>query len=1040
MGGLELSDVQRQVVGHDRGHLRIIACPGSGKTEVVSRRVAELIRKGADPSRIVAFTFTRKAAEELKLRIRARVADACPEKSDFGDMFIGTIDSFCLYMIKEIRPEYRSFEVLDTARRMAFVDRWYYDLGLDGLGSDAGKWRTMTKFCRSIDIVMMERLDRSSMTDAAFAECYDRYVEKLGQERFFDFSSVIHTLLDMLRDDPGARERLGGLVSHVVFDEYQDVNTLQEELLERLSEASESVCVVGDDDQNIFSWRGSNSGYILDFSKKYSKYGSVTRRLDTNYRATDGLIEVAGRLIRNNPTREEKDMRPHAGQNRAFESGDIVHHHFETDVDEFGFIAESIGSLRGTDFVDKHGAEHGLSYRDMAVIVKTNEDAARIIRYFDESGIPCITDSGGSVFDVPVVALAADCIFYAFAAPGLHGDSVPDPDDLQDRYSEHVNRSRSAEFMEELGRVRKRAGAVAGRGGGWLPNLGLQEFYHRVLSAMGAEDGLLDDADMYNLAVLSTVISDYEYVYQSLRAGQVVGLKWFIIQFAESNYSDPRHNDPSAIDAVRVMTIWKAKGLEFPAVFVPTFVSRKPPRGQDTFLDDGAYDSERYAGGEEDERRAYYTAVTRSQKYLFLTGARKRTIAVNGSVSKRPIRPHGFLKEIECGRMTHSDIPPARRRSGREARQHASGILPTSYSKLSVYDRCPHDYRLRHVMGFNAGVPAAYGYGTNIHNIMNAIHSEYIRNGNVPTGGDIEGKFEDMFYMRFAPGRQNENMKRAGIRVVRNYVDVHRGDFSRILDTEKRFELAAGEALISGSIDLLKKVDKDGKTTEIEIIDFKTDTQRKDGRYELDYSEQVRFYAYATRQSLGYTPQRAVVHHLDTDKKEYVDIGEDVLDKTKSGVDDKVRKIVSEEFEPAPEESKCRGCDFRSLCPHKGFSVGADFRPVASNRRSGPPADMSEPETPHEHPGGEAGDLGPSVVSDNMRRKAEELAQAITSGGIRRGGDGSYIITSGSDPGKTYRVTGASCQCMGFRRYPMRHPGTRSACYHTEAVRLAESP
>ena len=109
---LILSDVQKRVIDHEKGHLRIVACPGSGKTEVVSRRVAELIKKGVPPSQIIAFTFTEKAAEGLKLRIRKRLEETCPDKSDFGDMYIGTIDSFCLHILKQLKPQYFIFSYI----------------------------------------------------------------------------------------------------------------------------------------------------------------------------------------------------------------------------------------------------------------------------------------------------------------------------------------------------------------------------------------------------------------------------------------------------------------------------------------------------------------------------------------------------------------------------------------------------------------------------------------------------------------------------------------------------------------------------------------------------------------------------------------------------------------------------------------------------------------------------------------------------------------------------------------------------------------
>ena len=1017
-GRIELSDVQKRVIDHDRGHLRIVACPGSGKTETVSRRVAELVKKGVKPSTIVAFTFTNKAADGLKSRIRMMLEE-WGGRRDVGDMYVGTIDSFCLYMLKKIKPEYRSFEILDSARRAAFVDRWYNVLGLANLG--AHKWRTIEKFYRSVDRAVTEGVDMSSVSNEAFVSCYETYTKKLREEKFFDFISIIATLLDVLERDPDALAQVGKEVKHVVFDEYQDVNKLQETLLGFLSSRADSVCVVGDDDQNIFQWRGSDISHIRDFPARYDKHSVTTENLGVNYRATDALVRVAGRLASRNTNRISKNMRAYEHKG-GFESGDIVRHHFATDTEEFEYICNTMDCLRGTKFEEK-GATRPLSYRDMAVIVRTNEDAARIMQHMSGRGIPCVADSGTSVFERPVVSLALDCIMYAFERKGYRIDGVPDPAELEGRYAEAVPSGDAREFSKGLEAVKARAGDVIAKGfKDWLPNLGLQEFYHRIVNAMGAERGCLSEPDMYNLAVLSVAIADYEYVYRSLRARQVEGLQWFISQFAENEYADPARGDPGQVDAVRVLTIWKAKGLEFPAVFVPSFDNRRKRPLKSVFVDDELYDKARYGGGDEDDRRAFYTAVTRSQKYLFLTSAEKWEISVSQQLPKKNRKPSPFLDEMDGAEFSPA-APIGRPKMEGGADLARADLIQSSYSELSMYDRCPHDYRLRHVMGFSAGVPAAFGYGTNIHNILNYLHAGFAQNGAVPDEAYVRQAFDSMFYLRFAPGAVNENMKKAGIKVVLNYMRLHGGDFERILETEKRFEFTVGGALISGSIDLLKRVGDDGASG-IEIIDFKSDRRGADGGYDLDHSEQVRFYAYAVQESLGSRPAVATIHHLDTQEKETVDISGAALDSTKERIAEKVDMIRRRSFDPTPEETKCRGCDFRALCPYKGFEVGTEFSTTKSEKRENDT--VRKDDAP-------PGELRPSHVSVSVRRNAKELAGVE----IPHNPDGSYTVPSLSTPGKSYTVSAdLKCQCKGFKKYPERYPGFVPTCSHVEAVKM----
>lgn len=1008
---MELSGSQKRAIAHDRGHLRIIACPGSGKTETVSRRVAELVRKGADPSKIVAFTFTRKAAEGLKARIRRMLEGS---GADIGGMYVGTIDSFCLYMLKKIRPEYRQFEVLDSARRAAFVDRWYLHIGLDELDSSAGKWRTARTFCESADIAVAESVDLSR-ADPVFARCHARYAEKLREERFFDFVSIIDTLIGALEGSPADLGLVGGEVKHVVFDEYQDVNGVQERLLELLSRGADSVCVVGDDDQNIFQWRGSSVEHILRFPSKYADRGVTTEELGTNYRATDALVRIAGRLIGNNRNRVEKDMSAHAGQPNRFEHGDIVHRHFGTDSEEFKFVCDAMEGLRGTGFAGRDGAVRPLAYRDMAVIVRTNEDGARAAAFLSERGIPCVTDSGAGIFNRPVVSLAIDCIMYAFDKDGygIGGDGTdgtPEMGGLEGRYAEAVPRGDMLLFADRIREVRELAEIVKARGDrDWLPDLGLQEFYQRVLSAMGAERGVLTEIDMYGLAVLSKAISDYEYVYRFLRARQVGGLPWFI---RNVEYADPSRADPGRTDAVRIMTIWKAKGLEFPAVFVPAFDDRRRPPYPRLFIDERLYESGRYKGGEEDDRRAYYTAVTRSQKYLFLTSASR----AGPDETKKRRGPHAFVAEMDGVEISES-APERAPAPGPGAAHAQDGLVQSSYSELASYDRCPYEYQIRHVMGFNPGVPAVFDYGTCIHNILNYLHESYIRGGGAPDEARIRSVFDDMFYLRFAPVRQTENLKENGIDMVSRYVRRREKDFAMMRETEKRFEFDVGGAVISGSIDLVSGTGGGSS----KITDFKVNRDR-DGGYELDHAEQVRLYACAARASLGFRPEAAAIHKMYSDRAEAVDVGDEQLAATEEKTGHMVRMIASKRFEPDPDDRKCRACDFRALCQHKGFEVGPKFSRNKAHERS-----EAERAAPDER----AGAPREPVMSAGVAGRAGRLASSVAANA-----DGSFSVPSLSDPGRSYTITAdMKCKCRGFREYPHRHPGTAPTCSHVEAVK-----
>jgi DNA helicase-2/ATP-dependent DNA helicase PcrA len=915
---------QLEAISHRRGHLQIIACPGSGKTEVVSQRIAEMIEEGTEPRKIAAFTFTEKAAEELKTRIRGILEKVCPERSDVGDMFVGTIHQFCFQMIREIDPIYRTYDVLDDPRRVAFLAKpknFFEKVGLVNLKNHHNMryYDTISRFMYSTDIMMMENISTDDLGDRVFAECYDKYLKTLDDERYFDFSTIIHKFVKEIMSDKRKAEIVSDRIKHVVLDEYQDVDGQQELLLSLLSRKADSVCVVGDDDQCIYHWRGSDPGMITSFKERYGDDYKVSQvNLDTNFRSTSSVIHTASSLIKKNRRRLDKRMRRSRKLTRKIEDGDIVHKHFETEEIEESFVVDKIRELDGTDFTDKRNNPYALSLGDMAILVRTNADAERMIRVLERNGIDCVAYNSSTVFERLEVRFAMDCISYVFGCQGFTIDGTPELSYLAKRYDsvfpkERFSRASGKVFSDRMKRIRKDVQRIAAKSPkDYLGGLGLQEIYFRILSAMGSEDFDFGDIYHYNLAALSRAISDYETVWKRLRTKEIVGFIYFVFAFARTHYADSQHSNGTVINAVKVLTIHKAKGLEFPVVFLPKFVQKRKARAQKSYVDDSLYDIDRYSGDEEDKRRLYYTAITRSEKYLFITGSKR----LEGR--KQDYEPNKFLEDFDTRYFSES-VRSKRTSSGLKPRNGDGSVFSSSFTEMSCYSRCPQDYKLRHVIGYNAGVPVTFGYGANIHNILNYIHTQYLREGRIPNSNEIDGIFERMFRMRYATEKITENMIKAGKKIVKNYINAHGSEFHSILDTEKRFEFVVDGTLITGVIDLLKKVDKDGNVTHVNILDFKT--ERDDGIYSVDYDKQVRYYAIGCRESLGLEPSKAFVHSLDGDRIREVDISDDRLVETKKEIGNQVEGILSKKFAAKPDIDHCGGCDFRKICSQKADSL-----------------------------------------------------------------------------------------------------------------------
>jgi DNA helicase-2/ATP-dependent DNA helicase PcrA len=239
----------------------------------------------------------------------------------------------------------------------------------------------------------------------------------------------------------------------------------------------------------------------------------------------------------------------------------------------------------------------------------------------------------------------------------------------------------------------------------------------------------------------------------------------------------------------------------------------------------------------------------------------------------------------------------------------------TTFSELSAYGRCGHDYKLRFFYGYNAGVPAAFGYGTQIHNILNLIHTRY--KDTRLSDKQIEKLVSKHFYLRYAPGAMSNNARTAAAKVVQNYVRTHSHEFPSILETEKRFEAALGDTLINGQIDLIKKLDPSGNVQEVEVVDFKSDSALL---YKADSRHQVRLYVAASRSALHLDPKKASIQDLETGKKENVEIGDGEMKQTLDLLQQRIIGIRAAKFDPIQSPEVCPQCDYRRICKHAVLS------------------------------------------------------------------------------------------------------------------------
>lgn len=298
-------------VAHRGGHIQIIAAAGSGKTEVVSQRVSSLLADGEPPESIVAFTFTEKAAAELKERVRERVTAriGLAATDQLGRLFVGTIHAYCFRMLQTYVPRYETYTPLDANQLTNFLYQQSKFIGIKNLTPTDGAFKNLATFQRGIDVIENELIDVETLPAGDFKTAVESYYAALDRHQFMSFGTQIVRAVEALAD-PAVHTAVTAPLQHLVVDEYQDVNPAQERLIELLAKPSGTadLVVVGDDDQAIYQWRGSSVENIVTFADRYPGVAQFT--LLTNRRSRPGIIEVANLFAESIPGRIDKQMLP----------------------------------------------------------------------------------------------------------------------------------------------------------------------------------------------------------------------------------------------------------------------------------------------------------------------------------------------------------------------------------------------------------------------------------------------------------------------------------------------------------------------------------------------------------------------------------------------------------------------------------------------------------------------------------------------------------------------------------------------------------
>ena len=510
---MQYTQSQLDAINQINGNLQIIACAGSGKTQTISVRIANMVLSGVPKEQILAFTFTDKAANEMKLRIRGQLDERLPDNPELGGMYIGTIHSFCFQYLKEIKPEFRNYDIIDENKQLLFLSRHGYDIGLTQLSQTREPpFNPIIRFVKTIDIIKQNQLPETQLLRDApeFYDCYLKYYELMREHKFLDFATIIEKLVSILENEPPELTRIHEKIKYVVVDEYQDINPIQEKLINLIAGHVGNLCVVGDDDQSIFEFQGANVDNILTFSRRYQNVKEVN--LLRNFRSTEAIIEAARDLIQYNAGHRLEKRMEHGNTYKRGESGDLYQLEFQTRANEVEFIANKIIELRGYKYlqsVDEETGEEiyrGLDWCDFAILVRNNVTARDFIDVFEREDIPFTAKGTTGLFERHQIRFL-QMVFNYFCDTEIW---TPDGyiscslSDLHQYYQRYIAEGRWEQIKSVLTNIK----SEITEGDRFYP----QSVYHQILQAMGMDDDIFNEGQLYDFGRFSRLILDFETV------------------------------------------------------------------------------------------------------------------------------------------------------------------------------------------------------------------------------------------------------------------------------------------------------------------------------------------------------------------------------------------------------------------------------------------------------------------------------------------------------------------------------------------------
>ena len=955
MAKRDIDPKKKEIIEHVDGPLLVIAGPGAGKTMAIVERVVNLIaHHQVAPENILVSTFTEKAAAELVSRISDRMAEE-GLKVSLNEMYIGTMHSIFLRVLKDyaeftrLKKNYKTFDDFD--QKYAVYRNLYKRFkplpNLDLVAPEQSNWSKADSICRFVNKVREEAIDAETLLAGhepeivALGEVYRAYQQILVEENAIDFSAIQSEMLSLIDANPQVLKELQEKFTYLIIDEYQDTNTIQERILLKLCGKRANICVVGDEDQSIYRFRGASVRNILQFAANFPRGRCKTVVLDTNYRSHPDIVDFYNQWMTacdwkdgKKRFRFDKTIRPRTG--KTFDAcPTVVTLNGEDDEDWGDQLIDFIRRLQKEKVVT--------DLNQIAFLFHSvrNKDVIALTERLEASGIPVFSPRSARFFEREETQLLIGLFMLLFPQVFKILDEKEEYMPETVAYYRNAANRLAAKLKEdpqgtaELVKWAKRKAREHAFLGAPTDYTFLGLFYEALKFPLFADyiktdhDGTpRHSREAFNLALFSQLLAKFEYIYGI----NVLSPKWlesnlshlftqflhFMLKGGLEEFEDYDERVPSG--CVSVMTIHQSKGLEFPVVCVGS-LSRNPRKSftaLDATLESKYFHRPPFEPLDRikffDFWREYYVAFSRPQNLLILTGVQSKTRQFGKTFDEIVEDVMDWRDPRFVSKNLH--LEKIKKSSVKKDYAFTSDIL--------TYERCPTQYMVFRYLGFAEHRVQGTMFGSLVHQTIEDIHKTCLR-GETVSEAQIESWFASNYTSLSLAMKTylDETRRESALKQVKQYFERNSGAFGALVAAEYDVSIPTETYILRGVIDLVR-----GEGDTVEIVDFKTDKKPNVNSVEdrsriQNYHRQLEVYAHIVEEKFGKKVSKLHLYYTRAENESpYVswDYSTASVQKTLRGFDETVAKIESYKFSNKNVKmckATCDNCDLRYFCHFK---------------------------------------------------------------------------------------------------------------------------